>query len=142
MTHPHTAFTSDEVEQLKAVLKKHHKWHEDIGVVKLIYGGSIDDVQLDLSAEYADSSLCEETMAALALQPRVEASKDEVERVARAMKPYAKPTCLYHEEEGYPYAELPEWRLVEMAKAAIQAMTPRVPSSTGGDPQHTPPETI
>jgi len=52
--------------KLQQVIEQHHKWHQDIGIVKLIHEDG-KETELDLSLEYSDSSLCDETMEALAL---------------------------------------------------------------------------
>ena len=54
----------DENEKLRAVLKRHHQWHQDIGVVKLVHEDG-KETELDLSMEYSDSSLCDESIEAL-----------------------------------------------------------------------------
>ena len=54
------------VKKLKQVLSKHHQWHQDIGLVKLIHENS-KETELDLSTEYSDSSLCDDTMDALSI---------------------------------------------------------------------------
>ena len=56
-------------DRLGAVLRKHHDWHQRIGIV----GVQNDDQnwhELDLSDAYADGSLCEETVAALHALPQ------------------------------------------------------------------------
>ncbi len=50
---------------LRKVLERHHQWHQDIGAVKLIHDDG-KETELDLSLEYSDSSLCDETIEALA----------------------------------------------------------------------------
>lgn len=46
------------------VLNKHHSWHHDIGTV--IMGQGESKFEIDLSDAYSDSSLCDDTMEALA----------------------------------------------------------------------------
>jgi hypothetical protein len=58
-------------ERAEGALAKHHKWHQEIGKVLLVLepdtpAGSPAHVPLDLSAEYSESAMCEETMEALA----------------------------------------------------------------------------
>ena len=55
-------------QELRQVLKTHHQWHQDIGVVKLVHGDG-EETELDLSAEFCDSDLCDKTMEALAFEP-------------------------------------------------------------------------
>lgn len=55
------------LEKIKSVLDKHHKWHNEIGEV--IYPG--EGIEIDLSLEYQDSSLCEETIEALKLLEKI-----------------------------------------------------------------------
>lgn len=50
-----------ENKRLREALEMHHQWHQDVGVVKLVPG----DIELNLSLEYTDSTLCEKTMEAL-----------------------------------------------------------------------------
>lgn len=63
-------YQASRIEQLereraaaKEVLRKHHRWHDGIGVVKFTEDGQ--EIELDLSAEYGDSTLYEETVEAL-----------------------------------------------------------------------------
>ncbi|MCB1460946.1 MAG: Lar family restriction alleviation protein [Nitratireductor sp.] len=63
-------YQASRIEQLereraaaKEVLRKHHRWHDGIGVVKFTEDGQ--EIELDLSAEYGDSTLHEETVEAL-----------------------------------------------------------------------------
>ena len=55
-----------EIEQLRAVLSLHHKWHQEIGEVYLVERGPAAElIPLDLSDAYTDSNLCERTVATL-----------------------------------------------------------------------------
>ncbi len=54
----------DTVIAALSALKQHHAWHQQIGTVMTPVADH-GPVELDLSAEYADSSLCEVTMDAM-----------------------------------------------------------------------------
>lgn len=77
--------------QIRDVLLKHHQWHQEIGMVRLVANeetGLNEPVDLDMSLEYQDSTLCEETEAALygitaELSPP--AAGEQVERVTAAI---------------------------------------------------------
>jgi hypothetical protein len=56
-----------ENERLREALIKHHQWHQETGVVQFFPDDdNPEGYVLDLSLEYSDSSLCEQTIAALA----------------------------------------------------------------------------
>lgn len=60
----YTACLEDEkvrTGKLVEALNMHHQWHQDIGAVTLD-----DGTELNLSLEYADSTMCEKTDEALA----------------------------------------------------------------------------
>ena len=52
-----------EIERLRGVLKRHHDHQESLGEVVFKENG--EEICLNLSTEYADSSLCEDTIACL-----------------------------------------------------------------------------
>lgn len=63
--HPQEAATRS-VEKVLQILRKHHKWHQEIGEVYFPdESGVPQNIPIDLSDGYADSALCEETVAAL-----------------------------------------------------------------------------
>ena len=56
----------DKTAELRAVLKSHHDWHQAVGTV--LFPAEPEQpgpIEIDLSAEYADSTLCERTLRAL-----------------------------------------------------------------------------
>ncbi len=55
-----------ENERLRKALLEHHRWHQDVGDILLPVEEG-EPIKLDLSAEYADSSMCERTIAALGI---------------------------------------------------------------------------
>jgi hypothetical protein len=59
-----------EIRRLREVLTKHHQWHLEIGTVMFPPSpnpnGNDDPVEVDLTDAYSDSSMCEETISALA----------------------------------------------------------------------------
>lgn len=69
-----TTAAEAEVADLRAKLAKavealraHHDWHQQIGVVLFpAEEGQTEPTEINLSVEYADSTLCEQTCAALA----------------------------------------------------------------------------
>ncbi len=49
-----------------AVLKQHHDWHQEIGTILFPAEAQQDGpTEIDLSVEYADSTLCNRTMDAI-----------------------------------------------------------------------------
>lgn len=56
------------VEAVLQILKDHHEWHLRVGEIGL-QDGSGGWIAIDNAAEYADSSMCERTEAALAGRP-------------------------------------------------------------------------
>ncbi len=57
-----------EKEELKRVLRQHDRWHNEIGRIIIPKGEDTQleqDVELNLSLEYQDSGLCEDTIKAL-----------------------------------------------------------------------------
>lgn len=62
----------EERERMQSVfdaLETHHKWHCDIGTVTFPAEEEVPEpVEIDLSAEYGDSTLCQRTVKALALR--------------------------------------------------------------------------
>ena len=58
--HQYTRTPSPRELKLVEALRQHHKWHQDIGVVK-IHLDNGEWLELDLSLEYSDSGLCEDT---------------------------------------------------------------------------------
>lgn len=60
--------TAHKCRELLDVLAEHHKWHQEIGWVRLVANaetGLLEPVDIDLSLEYGDSTLCEKTERAL-----------------------------------------------------------------------------
>lgn len=61
------AIPTDAVRALVEALRRHHKWHNEIGLVLFTpEEGSDGPTEINLSTEYGDSSLCEITLDALA----------------------------------------------------------------------------
>jgi hypothetical protein len=62
------SINSGQVDKLRSVLRKHHQWHLNIGTVVLSEedkDGNKQTYELNLSSEYGDSTLCDETLDAL-----------------------------------------------------------------------------
>ena len=59
------------IEKLVETLRQHHKWHQELGEVKIKLGNN-EWLELDLSLEYSDSSLCEKTCECLELSATAE----------------------------------------------------------------------
>lgn len=57
------------IARLRKALEKHHKWHLEIGEVVFPSDDRSPDTTIDLTDAYSDSSLCEETVKALADTP-------------------------------------------------------------------------
>lgn len=53
--------------KLLAVLRRHHDWHLNAGTW-LVPDGDGGHIEIDNGAEYADSTMCDETLAALMLE--------------------------------------------------------------------------
>ena len=53
-----------ENERLRKALENHHKWHLEVGTMYVSDDGK-DFTELDLTDAYSESSLCDETIAAL-----------------------------------------------------------------------------
>jgi len=57
--------------RLREALQKHHQWHLNVGEVLFpAENGQAEPTEIDLTAEYQDSSLCETTCAALQGEPK------------------------------------------------------------------------
>ena len=55
-----------QIERLREALERHHQWHEDVTGLYLEWEDEHGELQRgDISAEYADSTMREQTIAAL-----------------------------------------------------------------------------
>ena len=61
-----TRATTKREQELVDLIKRHHQHHLDVGEVILVMEGDVDNVALNLSLEYSDSSIYDETIKALA----------------------------------------------------------------------------
>jgi hypothetical protein len=88
------------VAELEAALRRHHEWHQNIGEVLFPCDDNhVDIVTIDLSLEYSDSSMCEQTVSALSAQPSAVHDADE-DPIVRAQ---------------------PLWKVLEAEQAVVRA---------------------